>query len=590
MDKFYTQYKNNQVIKSEYLNNQYEKHFGGIFRFKENVDARYIEQREPDYKNNLFIEALPPIYSMEEIIEKLERKPSYKEKEREYDDIFRINAILRLKNFISVVSKHYEIYQQLALSIRGGYDTKSLGLPIFIKNIMGKSGVVNEDWLNNGMQNLQVLIKGDGAPMWGFPIIGISGIGKTTAIDIILALFPQCIIHKEYKGHKFLFRQLVWIKIDCTNSASIKGICRQFFEEVDKVLKDTEYLRKFGGEKRTEQEMIDGMETVVNNHALGTLIIDEIQHLDTSTSVKGASTLNGEGNAKIQKVLNSLVTMQNKLKLPIIFIGTYKALNNILSKSYRQIRRVSGIQDIIWGHMEKDDDWEGFINEMWEFQFVKKKSPLTDEIRECLYENSMGISDRVKKLYMATQLDAIVNEYEEVTVEAINKVAVEKMLLTAPMINALRSGDPKQLALFDDIYPKIDIDDLVASAKRDIKYKKELKEVKNSELYKSHVTKKRLIDELVIAMDEIGIEEKNAVKIAEDVIKEQGINQDLNFLKKHVGKKIRELNSNDKRNSTVKKNNVQTKKIIKNKEDISAEIYDDFKNKNIIKSLKDDFE
>src|SRR5699024_12722126 len=46
-------------------------------------------------------------------------------------------------------------------------------------------------------------------------IIGISGIGKTTAIERLLLMYPQVIKHEEYKGQPFNRTQIVWLKIDC---------------------------------------------------------------------------------------------------------------------------------------------------------------------------------------------------------------------------------------------------------------------------------------------------------------------------------------------------------------------------------------
>jgi hypothetical protein len=579
MHNNYFVYKNAEKIKYGYEENQYEEYHNGVFLYKENVNARYIEQQEHNYKKNLLIEALPPIYSMEQVALRLQNFPYYNDKEREKDSIYRLNAILRIKEFVSVVTKHIEIYQHMALCIRGGYNTKRLGLPIFIKKLIGDTNVINESWSAHMEQNLEIVERNNATPMWGFPIIGISGIGKTTAIDMIMSLFPQCIVHTEYDGHKFLFRQLVWIKIQCASSASIGGICRDFFQEVDKVLKDTDYKRKFGGDRRTEHEMIESMETVVNNHALGTLIIDEIQHLDTSSSIKGLSNLNGEGNAKIQKVMNSLVTIQNKVKVPIIYIGTYKAFNNIFSKSYRQTRRVSGMEDIIWGHMDKGYEWDNFIEEMWTFQFVKNKTPLTDELKECFYQNTMGISDRVVKLFMATQLEAIMLEEEKITIKLINKVSKEKMLLTTRMIDALRRKDENELALLDDIYPKIDIDEMVANAVKDESYIKDLKEIKSSKANKIFLSKKKLTDELIFAMIEIGIDEQEAIKFANEVIQEEGHDKDLGYLKKQVGKKIREANKSSKKYEIADKATAKSrvKKTVKTKEEVSEEIYDDYK-------------
>ena len=47
----------------------------------------------------------------------------------------------------------------------------------------------------------------------GFTIIGMSGIGKTTAIERVLSLYPQKILHTQYNGESLFLTQLVWAKI-----------------------------------------------------------------------------------------------------------------------------------------------------------------------------------------------------------------------------------------------------------------------------------------------------------------------------------------------------------------------------------------
>src|SRR5699024_3054395 len=52
-------------------------------------------------------------------------------------------------------------------------------------------------------------------------IIGISGIGKTTAIERLLLMYPQVIKHEAYEGQPFNHTQIVWLKIDCPYDGSL---------------------------------------------------------------------------------------------------------------------------------------------------------------------------------------------------------------------------------------------------------------------------------------------------------------------------------------------------------------------------------
>ena len=67
-------------------------------------------------------------------------------------------------------------------------------------------------------------------------IIGISGIGKTTAIERLLLMYPQVIKHFEYKGECFTRTQIVWLKIDCPYDGNLSTLCKSFFKAIDDIL------------------------------------------------------------------------------------------------------------------------------------------------------------------------------------------------------------------------------------------------------------------------------------------------------------------------------------------------------------------
>ena len=57
------------------------------------IEAFYREQIIQEYKGNPFIEALPPIYSKEEVIDNIASYPLYSEEDRLLDDSVRIHLV-----------------------------------------------------------------------------------------------------------------------------------------------------------------------------------------------------------------------------------------------------------------------------------------------------------------------------------------------------------------------------------------------------------------------------------------------------------------------------------------------------------------
>ena len=283
----------------------------------------------------------------------------------------------------------------------------------------------------------------------GFTIIGVSGVGKTTAIERILSLYPQKIVHTKYKGEPLFLTQLVWAKIDCPFDGSLKGLCMAFLGYVDRIL-GTSYLKKFLSARMTVDGAVPLMAQIANTHCLGLLVIDEIQHLSSASS--GGS----------EKMLNFFVNLVNTIGVPIILIGTTKALP-ILQGEFRQARRGSGQEgDLIWDRMQNDLSWEIMLKSMWENQWTRKRTVLTDELRDALYDESQGILDIAVKLYAMAQSKAIGDGTEIITAEIIKEVVDEKLQLVKPMLKALRSGDIKEIMKYEDIKP-LSVEDYFAA-------------------------------------------------------------------------------------------------------------------------------
>lgn len=100
--------------------------------------------------------------------------------------------------------------------------------------------------------------------------------------------------------------------------------------------------------------------------------------------------------------------------------------------------------------------WDYFITELWKYQWTREEAPLTDELREVLYDESQGIVDIVVKLFMLAQLRAISHDErhrEVLTPRLLRRVAAEEFQIIRPMIEALRHDDPRALELYDDLEP-----------------------------------------------------------------------------------------------------------------------------------------
>ena len=270
----------------------------------------------------------------------------------------------------------------------------------------------------------------------GFTIIGVSGVGKSTAVESILSQYPQLIEHREYHGKPLLLKQLTWLKLDCPHDGSRTELCYRFFKSVDDVI-GSDYLDQYKKSRTNIGSMLTLMQRIAQEYSLGLLVADEVQHL---AQAKGGS----------DAMLNFFVTLVNTIGVPVILIGTSKALP-ILQGQFRQARRSSGHGDLIWNRMKKERTWMVFVSSIWKYQWIRNKVPLTPEMLDMIYQETQGIIVLAVVLYVLLQEDAIITEKETFGVEDIHRVSKERMALVQPMLEALRNNDQKNIDKYEDI-------------------------------------------------------------------------------------------------------------------------------------------
>jgi len=405
--------------------------------------AIYTEQKFlPDYKGNPLIEALPPIWdNSDEVIDMLSHNDGHHDGERQLEPRYRMHCVLRLFRYFQPLEQHLDIEERFSLCIRQGYLHRSPLSPEYAKSL-----AEGYKTIKSGSYDLPVTYNPTGS---GFTIIGLSGVGKTSAVTRILSLYPQVIVHSRYRDIPLVLKQLVWLKLECPHDGSVKGLCMEFFEAVDHAA-GTNYFELYAKRSMTIELMMKRMVQIARLHCIGVLVIDEIQHLILA---KGGGS---------EKMLNYLVTLVNKIGIPVVLVGTTRA-KDVLLKEFRQARRSSGHQgDLLWDRMNNDVSWDIFVSTMWKNQWTQQIVPISDEFKNALYYESQGIVDIAVKLYAMAQIRAIGLQTDTITPNDFRTVASEKLGLVKPALDALRSGDKKRIAAIGDIAP-IGIEDYYAA-------------------------------------------------------------------------------------------------------------------------------
>ena len=409
------------------------------------TNSRSDVSQLPEYEDNLFISRLPPQMSMHQALTFLDDLPAFKPEERLYPAHLRLQCLYRLRRCFIPLEHHLRLESAFSTMLRQGYVTRDPRSTDYVRRLRnGYERIVARD--------LQAGVNPVRSSAEGFALLGASGAGKSTGIIRVLEYYPQVIEHPELCGLK----QVIWLKIDCPFRGSPRQLCLNFFQQMDLLL-GSDFLARHGNSRNAIDLMMTQMAQIANRHALGVLIVDELQHL---TLAKGVGR---------EALLNFLVTLINTIGIPVVLIGTMGALS-ILQGDFRQARRANGLGAAIWERLPQGPVWDHFVDKLWNYQWTREESVLTDDIRKVLYEESQGIIEIVVKLFMLGQARAMElgatrkSKRSEIMDAALfQTVAADHFKIIAPMIAALKSGRPSKIAQYADLRP---LEDHVGQALR----------------------------------------------------------------------------------------------------------------------------
>jgi hypothetical protein len=558
-----------------------------ILRGKIDLAPDYKIQGVEEYKGNPLIEALPPIFSPEYIYEEFTHYPEISEEEKNMRVEERYHVLERVKTFSQVLNVHFYIQNKLSTILRQGYIPRNIADQDYLARLRYINSI-RDTARETKEANFRIIEAEMRSTAKSFSIIGISGIGKTTALEKLLLMYPQVIIHSSYKGKPLMRTQIVWLKIDCPFDGSLKTLCTMFFRALDDVLGNTEYYRKFGNGRDSTATMMINMTYLAAQYSIGVLVIDEIQHLIASKKDSA------------DEFLNFYVTLTNTIGIPVLLIGTFKA-HEVLTQDFRQARRAGGSGSIIWDRMDKkSEDWNIFIEYLWGCWCLKNTQELTEEIKDVMYNESQGISAVAVNLFILAQESAMRNGIEKITPKILRETAKKELGLIANMIDALRSGDIKKIMKYEDLAYNLDEvlrnvkheRDLHGIAARLAKTKKAMRDNEKIDI------KNQVINALMSfkIFDGLGLKKIDA--IIEEVIKKLGTdNKDevqKEVLKKCIEQKdaldIAKEEKNSKKNKkTAKLQNRDLRRVYEESQKKKVPIYDLLSEAGFIKNPLEEF-
>ena len=406
------------------------------------IDADYSPSTFPGYRGNPLIETLPDFlsYTTTSLINDLRNEVPglHAQASRRQRDHWLGSLACNL--FIPI-SRHIHLQELIDLIVRQGYQQHPICGPEDTRRII--------EAYHRQQQGEQIAVRypstNQGVPL-SLSVVGCSGIGKTYSVTEILRLYPQAVRHPKWATGVDCV-QIVYLRIECPSNGSVKALCAAIIAEIDNITGEN-FTQIYCKGRATAESLKSAVAHLLAIYHVGLLVIDEIQNLVLSRLER-------------EVLFNFIVSLSNSLCVPLLFVGTPK-IRKVMQTDLRISRRFGTLGTLLWEPIKKGSgEWRGFITELWRYNTLSNDDPeIPEEVEDALYDCSQGVTDILIKLFVLAQKYVLVSAStrrtpEKLTAKDIYDVYKEYCSPVHPMIDALRSNDPKEIERFEDVsFPK----------------------------------------------------------------------------------------------------------------------------------------
>ena len=342
------------------------------------------------------VEKLPPMLSGEELKERLQIKPFYDNSIRLKGKSEKLMALNEIYNIYLPSIMSEEIYSKIYLAMLRSLQKKERKL--IMAQQRNENGRRIRD--TNSTECYHGIIGGSDS----FTIIGTSGIGKSSAISRAISIATG---NRVIEIEEPFCRIIPAIVVQCPFDCSVKGILLQILREIDIEL-DTHYYDMALRARATIDMLIGSVSQIALNH-IGLLVVDEIQNI-----------VNHKQGKSLVGMLTQLI---NNSGISICMIGTPEAEVFFESVDYLA-RRALGLR---YGNCEYNTYFREFCETLFQYQYVGKRSDLSDSMIRWLYEHSAGVLATVVSLIHDAQEISILNGREVLDMISLNEAYEQRM-------------------------------------------------------------------------------------------------------------------------------------------------------------------
>ena len=350
--------------------------------------------------DNNIVSQLPSMKSEKELYSALLNLPMYDGSICQSNSTERLIALSDIYDIYIPSEMTYEIYSKLYLALLNS-----------LKKKYTRTAVIQQGENTKAIRNMEhrgILGGSD-----SFTVIGTSGIGKSTAIYKSIELITENSIIEIDSPYTKIIPCLV---VQCPYDSSVKGLLLEILRKADEILNSRYYENALRARATTDM-LIGSVSQAALNH-IGLLVVDEIQNV--------------VGNKNGQSLVGMLTQLINNSGISICMVGTPKC-KIFFEKEMQLARRSLGLE---YGVMDYDDCFYELCKILFNFQYTKTRSEMTDETVRWLYEHSGGIVSVVVSLIHDAQEIAILDGSEELNTQSLNKAYKKRMSLMRGYIDS----------------------------------------------------------------------------------------------------------------------------------------------------------
>ncbi|WP_338518414.1 AAA family ATPase [Alteromonas gracilis] len=348
--------------------------------------AEYRTHFDIECQGNPLIETLYPQYSEAEFLGFITNMPELPSHFFSMPFEHAQRCIKRLEKAYIPSPLDYEIYRHIHSELVNGYVHRNPITPMQQAKMLG---VARGQFLPNPHKNKQT------ASGSCTLLSGISGIGKTERVQLILKMFQPVIRHELYRGHPLIIDQVPTVSFEISNLKSVKALGVNFFRAIDKLM-GTNYTQQWYKGKQGTYAFLVEMQLLAERFGVGFTHIDECQKLLAEAKKDDSPTI------------HYLESLFNNVGVPIIMTCTEEGValfdtdshsDDESLKKFPTTRRLTSGRDIRCERLSFfDDEFQQFIDCFLPLYLFNGTPARSEEFKGQLYDYSQGVHQVLNKL------------------------------------------------------------------------------------------------------------------------------------------------------------------------------------------------